>query len=268
MPALAPWGNGAEMSELCSGRARQTSGPAKTISHLPDRLPVETIFALSSGAPPAGIAIVRVSGPQAGQALRTIAGALPPPRRARQAAMRDATGGLLDEGLILWFPGPHTPATEKTLPNSLTGGRAVVMAVEADLAALPGLRPARGRVHPPGVHQWAIDLAEAEGLADLLAAETELNARRQSAGRRRAVARVENWRERLVGLSALVEAALDLRMRAMSNHCLLRSLTRSALWTAEVGEALRPRCRALAKGSGSRCAARRTQENLPFSTRW
>lgn len=172
---------------------------------------MDTIFALSSGSPPAGIAIVRVSGPRAGQALEALAGRRPEPRRASRAAFRDADGALLDDGLALWFPGPATATGEDLAEVHLHGGRAVVAAVERALAAIPGLR----RAHPGEFTRRAfangrIDLAEAEGLADLLAAETELQ-------RRAAVElaggmlsrRVEGWRERLVLLSAHVEAALD-----------------------------------------------------------
>ena len=71
-----------------------------------------TIFALSSGAPPAGVGVIRVSGPQAGAALLALAGRVPPPRRASLARLRGGTGALLDEALVLWFPGPNTATGE------------------------------------------------------------------------------------------------------------------------------------------------------------
>lgn len=172
---------------------------------------METIFALSSGAPPAGIAIVRVSGPQASEASTALAGILPPPRRARLAALCDSAGRLLDQGLVLWFPGPNTVTGEDLAEFHLHGGRAVVVAVEAALAALPGLRRAEpGEFTRRAFANGRIDLAEAEGLADLLAAETEIQ-RRAAVGMAGGLLsrRVEGWREAVLGLSAQVEAALD-----------------------------------------------------------
>lgn len=172
---------------------------------------MDTIFALSSGAPPAGIAIVRVSGPQASEALKALSGTLPPPRRARRAALRDSDGQLLDDGLVLWFPGPGTATGEDLAELHLHGGRAVVSAVEAALAAVPGLRRAEpGEFTRRAFANGRIDLAEAEGLADLLAAETEMQ-RCAAIGMAGGLLsrRVEGWRERLLGLSAQVEAALD-----------------------------------------------------------
>src|SRR5688572_2337520 len=100
---------------------------------------MDTIFALSSGSPPAGIAVVRVSGNGAGEALASLAGVLPPPRRAKRAELRDADGAVLDDGLVLWFPGPNTATGEDLAELHLHGGRAVIAAVEAALAAIPGL---------------------------------------------------------------------------------------------------------------------------------
>jgi tRNA modification GTPase len=170
-----------------------------------------TIFALSSGAPPAGIAIVRVSGPQAGEALTALSGAIPPARQAKRAALRDSAGNLLDRGLVLWFPGPNTVTSEDLAEFHLHGGRAVVAAVEAALAALPGLRKAEpGEFTRRAFANGRIDLAEAEGLADLLEAETEIQRRAAIGLAGGALSRrVEGWREQLLGLSAQLEAALD-----------------------------------------------------------
>ena len=96
-----------------------------------------TIFALSSGAPPAGIGVIRVSGPQAGAALAALAGRVPQPRRATLAKLRDHAGALLDEALVLWFPGPDTATGEDLAELHCHGGRAVIAAVEGTLAALP-----------------------------------------------------------------------------------------------------------------------------------
>jgi tRNA modification GTPase len=172
---------------------------------------MDTIFALSSGSPPAGIAVVRVSGPEAGQALEALAGRLPPPRRASRAAFRDAEGAPLDDGLMLWFPGPATATGEDLAELHLHGGRAVVAAVEGALAALPGLRRAEpGEFTRRAFANGRIDLAEAEGLADLLEAETEVQRRAALALAGGALSRrVEGWRDRLLMLSAQLEAVLD-----------------------------------------------------------
>jgi len=172
---------------------------------------METIFALSSGMPPAGIAVLRISGPQAAQVLRALAGDLPPPRRARLAALRDGSGALLDRGLILWFPGPASTTGEDLAELHLHGGRAVVAAVEAALAALPGLRRAApGEFTRRAFANGRIDLAEAQGLADLLSAETEMQRRAALAMAGGAFSRrLADWRERLLALSARLEAALD-----------------------------------------------------------
>ena len=102
----------------------------------------DTIFALSSGAPPAAIGVIRVSGPQAGVALRTLTGKLPSPRQARLAQLRGGDGEVLDAALVLWLPGPGTETGEDVAELQCHGGRAVIGAVEAALGALPGLRRA------------------------------------------------------------------------------------------------------------------------------
>ena len=172
---------------------------------------MDTIFALSSGSPPAGIAVVRVSGPKAGAALEALAGRLPPPRRASRAAFREAAGEPLDDGLMLWFPGPATATGEDLAELHLHGGRAVVAAVERALAALPGLRRAEpGEFTRRAFANGRIDLAEAEGLADLLEAETEVQRRAAIELAGGALSRrVEAWRDHLLMLSAQLEAVLD-----------------------------------------------------------
>ncbi|MXO70523.1 tRNA uridine-5-carboxymethylaminomethyl(34) synthesis GTPase MnmE [Alteraurantiacibacter buctensis] len=172
---------------------------------------MDTIFALSSGAPPAGIAVIRISGPQSSSALQALAGRVPPPRRASRAWLKDADGTALDDGLILFFPGPATATGEDLAELHLHGGRAVVQAVEQALGTLPGLRRAQaGEFTRRAFANGRIDLAEAEGLADLLSAETELQRRLALANAGGVLSRkVEAWRERLLGLSAWVEALLD-----------------------------------------------------------
>lgn len=170
----------------------------------------DTIFALSSGQPPAAIAVMRISGPGAFGAVEAVAGPLPPPRRASLRTLRKDDVHL-DRALVLTFPGPQTATGEDLAELHLHGGRAVVRAVEAALRSIPGLRAAEaGEFTRRALANGRIDLTEAEGLADLLAAETEAqrNAALRAAegGIRR---RVEDWAARTLQLSAAVEALLD-----------------------------------------------------------
>lgn len=171
----------------------------------------DTIFALSSGAPPAAIGVIRISGPNARFALEQLADKVPPPRRAVLAALRDTDGQELDRAVVLWLPGPGTATGEDSAEFHLHGGRAVVAAVEASLGALPGMRRAEpGEFTRRAFANGRIDLAEAEGLADLLSAETELQRRGALAMAGGALSRlVTDWRGRVLALSAAIEAALD-----------------------------------------------------------
>lgn len=171
----------------------------------------ETIFALSSGAPPAAIGVIRISGPKAGAALEALCGAIPVPRQASLRVLRDAKGEVLDRALVIWFPGPRTATGEDLGELHCHGGRAVVAAIEQVLALLDGVRRARpGEFTRRAFANGVMDLAEAEGLADLLSSETELQRRAAQAAAGGSLSRsVEEWRSRLLGLSAQVEAALD-----------------------------------------------------------
>jgi tRNA modification GTPase len=171
----------------------------------------DTIFALSSGAPPAAIAVVRISGGCSFNAVEALAGSLPPRRRASLRRLTDSAGVVLDDALVVLFPGPNTATGEDLAELHLHGGRAVVRGIEAALEAMPNLRRAEpGEFTRRAFHNGRIDLNEAEGLADLLVAETEWQRRSavQMAGG--AFSKViESWREDLLGLSATVEALLD-----------------------------------------------------------
>ena len=171
----------------------------------------DTIFALSSGAPPAAIGVIRISGERARDAILALAGRVPAPRRAALACLRDRHGAQLDEALVLWLPGPGTETGEDTAELQCHGGRAVIAAVEAALAALPGLRKAEpGEFTRRAFLNGKIDLAQAEGLADLLEAETELQRLSAVTMAGGAFSReVEQWRTALLNLSAAVEAVLD-----------------------------------------------------------
>jgi tRNA modification GTPase len=171
-----------------------------------------TIFACSSGRPPAAIAVVRISGPRAADALSALAGTLPPPRMARLRALCEPQSGqLLDHALILWFPGPASATGEDLAELHLHGGRAVVAAVEAVLSAQPGLRAAQpGEFTRRAFLNGRIDLAEAEGLADLLEAETESQrAAALAAASGHVSRRVATWQGAILEIAAGVEALLD-----------------------------------------------------------
>jgi tRNA modification GTPase len=170
----------------------------------------DTIYALSSGQPPAAIAIIRISGPKALGSLVHLTGTRPEPRRAQLAQLREGDE-LLDHALVLWFQGPRTATGEDLAELHLHGGRAVVAAVTAALGRLPGLRAAEpGEFTRRAFANGRIDLAEAEGLADLLSAETE-SQRRAAIGLAGGTLsrQVRGWTERLLGLAAIVEARLD-----------------------------------------------------------
>src|SRR5206468_5454289 len=133
-----------------------------------------TIFALSSGRPPAAISVIRVSGPQAHEAGAAIAGSLPEARNAAVRQLRHPTSGeLLDEALVLRFDSPASSTGENAVEFHCHGGRAVVDAVLTALASLEGLRAAEpGEFTRRAFENGRIDLTEAEGLADLIEAET------------------------------------------------------------------------------------------------
>src|SRR3954468_8375459 len=135
----------------------------------------DTIFALSSGRPPAAIAVVRISGPRSRVALEKLIGRVPEPRKAALAHVRDpAIGELIDQALALWFPGPHSETGEDTAELQLHGGRAVVAAVLRALGSVEGLGPGGGAGFPRRAFEnGRLDLTAVEGLADLIYAETE-----------------------------------------------------------------------------------------------
>ena len=172
---------------------------------------MDTIFALSSGAPPAAIAILRISGPGAGGAIDALASLRPEPRRVTVCELYGTGGELLDEALVLWMPGPRSATGEDCAELHCHGGRAVVAAVKRALAALPGMREAEpGEFTRRAFANGRIDLAEAEGLADLLEAETEMQRASAVAMAGGALSRqTDAWRDDVLRLSAQVEAALD-----------------------------------------------------------
>jgi len=170
----------------------------------------DTIYALSSGAPPAAVAVVRISGPQAHAALKALAGRLPEPRVARLATLR-SDGEVIDKALVLRFDGPASETGEDVVELQLHGGRSVVAAVLAALEKIDGLRLAEpGEFTRRAFENGRIDFAQAEGLADLIEAETESQRRVALALAGGALSRqVASWQERLLAIAAQVEAMLD-----------------------------------------------------------
>ncbi|MDK9696577.1 MAG: tRNA uridine-5-carboxymethylaminomethyl(34) synthesis GTPase MnmE [Siculibacillus sp.] len=172
---------------------------------------METIYALSSGGVPAGIAVIRISGPRCRFVLETMIGAVPEPRRASLRSIRDGDGSEIDRGLVLWFPGPASFTGEDMVEFQVHGSRAVVRALRRRLDEVGGLVPAEpGEFTRRAFLAGRIDLTEAEGLADLLAAETESQRRQAATQAGGALRRLYGgWRERLIRIRALVEAEFD-----------------------------------------------------------
>src|SRR5580765_7837437 len=124
----------------------------------------QTIFALSSGRPPSAISIVRVSGPQAGTALKSLAGKIPVPRMATRALLRDARQQPIDDAVVLWFPGPGSATGEDVAEFHVHGGRAVLAALFAALGAFDHVRAAEaGEFTRRAFENGKLDLTEAEG---------------------------------------------------------------------------------------------------------
>jgi len=210
----------------------------------------DTIFALSSGRPPAAVSVIRVSGARAHEAGGLIAGSLP---ELRMAALRDlrhpSSGELLDQGLVLRFDGPASATGENIVEFQCHGGRAVVDALLAGLASIDGLREAQpGEFTRRAFENGRIDLTEAEGLADLIEAETESQRKAALALAEGGLAKqIAAWQEQLLSLSARAERAIDYDEE---DEALDPSLLRdSAAFAAELQRWLdRPRAERLKDG--------------------
>ncbi|WP_439572287.1 tRNA uridine-5-carboxymethylaminomethyl(34) synthesis GTPase MnmE [Phreatobacter sp.] len=173
---------------------------------------MRTIAALSTAVGMAAIAVIRVSGLQAGEAVRSLAGPLPTPRRAVRRSLRHpGDGAVLDDALVLWFPGPHSFTGEDLAEFHVHGGRAVISAVLSAILQVPGVVLAGpGEFTRRAFENGRLDLAAVEGLADLLAAETEAQRRQAMTHYSGAMAEaVESIRDGLIGAQALVEATID-----------------------------------------------------------
>ncbi len=172
----------------------------------------ETIFALSSGAGRAGIAVYRLSGPLAREIVRTLCNGLPEARKASLRGLRDpASGDLIDRGLVIWTPGPDSFTGEDVAEFHTHGGLAVGVRLADVLSRFPDCRPAEaGEFARRAFENGKLDLAEIEGIADLVDAETEFQRRqavRQMGGVQSKL--YESWRARLLQALALVEAGID-----------------------------------------------------------
>jgi tRNA modification GTPase len=171
----------------------------------------QTIFALSSGRPPSAISIVRVSGPQAGAALTVLAGKIPVPRLATRALLRDHDRQPIDDAVMLWFPGPASATGEDVAEFHVHGGRAVLAALFAVLSDFDHVRAAEpGEFTRRAFENGKLDLTEAEGLDDLIHADTDRQ-RRQALRQLKGLLgdRARDWRAQIIEASALIEAGID-----------------------------------------------------------
>jgi tRNA modification GTPase len=171
----------------------------------------QTIFALSSGRPPAAIAIVRVSGSRAARILESIAGHVPASRRASRVLLRDANQQPIDDAVVLWFPGPASATGEDVAEFHVHGGRAVLAALFAALSAFAEVRAAEpGEFTRRAFENGKLDLTEAEGLDDLIHADTDRQ-RRQALRHLKGLLgdRARDWRAQIIEASALIEAGID-----------------------------------------------------------
>lgn len=171
----------------------------------------QTIFALATGPLPSAIAIVRVSGSRAGDVLTALTGSLPSPRRAVRCDLRTRDGELIDDGVALWFPAPASATGEDVAELHIHGSRAVAAALIKTLSAFEGVRPAEpGEFTRRGFENGKLDLTEAEGLDDLIHADTDAQ-RRQALRQLGGVLgdRARRWRDQIIEALALVEAGID-----------------------------------------------------------
>lgn len=170
-----------------------------------------TIASVSTPPGTSGVAVIRVSGDRAAAVSHDLAGRLPAPRRATLVTLKDQAGEALDRALVLWFPAPHSFTGEDVLELHVHGGRAVVAAVLSAVLAIPGTRPAEaGEFTRRAFENGRLDLAEVEGLGDLLQAETQAQ-RRQAYGlfSGRLTSEADRLQGLLLPILAQVEATID-----------------------------------------------------------
>jgi tRNA modification GTPase len=171
----------------------------------------QTIFALSSGRPPSAIALVRVSGSRAGAIVTALTGRMPTPRVATRALLRDVGQRPIDDAVLLWFPAPASATGEDVAEFHVHGGRAVLAALFAALSGFENVRAAEpGEFTRRAFENGKLDLTEAEGLDDLIHADTDRQ-RQQALRQLKGLLgdRARDWRARIIEASALIEAGID-----------------------------------------------------------
>jgi tRNA modification GTPase len=212
----------------------------------------DTIYAVSSGIGRAGVAVIRISGPQARSIGEAMAGVLPADRTIGYSSLRDPAGGdVLDRGLVLWFAAPRSFTGEDCLEFQIHGGRAVIAAVLRAIGAFPKCRPAEpGEFTKRAFLNGKMDLTVVEGLADLIDSDTELQRQQAMRQYEGGLARkVDGWRMQLIEVMALVEASIDFvdegeapafKSQALINELeTIRTEVRAALATSRHGEIVR-----------------------------
>jgi tRNA modification GTPase len=201
----------------------------------------QTIFALSSGRPPSAIAMVRVSGAQAGTVVTALTGKMPAPRLATRALLRDVGQRPIDDAVVLWFPGPASATGEDIAEFHIHGGRAVLAALFTALAAFDNVRPAEpGEFTRRAFENGKLDLTEAEGLDDLIHADTDRQ-RRQALRQLKGLLgdKARDWRARIIEASALLEAGIDFSDEAdVPEELVAPALVKVRGLLAEIEEAL------------------------------
>lgn len=172
---------------------------------------LDTIFALSSGKLPSGVAVIRVSGEKAFSIVEKLYGKLPPARMMALGKLVSLDGEFLDSGLVVVFPAPHSFTGDDCVEFHLHGGKAVVSRFLEELSRFPQCRIAEpGEFSRRAFENGKLDLTEAEGLADLIEAETESQRRLAVMGASGKLAALyRGWREKLINARALIEAELD-----------------------------------------------------------
>lgn len=202
----------------------------------------DTIFALSSGRPPSAIAIIRLSGPQARAAGEHLIGHGLEPRVATFVTLRNQTSEPLDEAVALWFPAPRSATGEDVIELHCHGSRAVLAAIFDRLSSFDGLRPAEpGEFTQRAFENGKLDLTEAEGLDDLIHADTDMQ-RRQALRQLKGLLgrRAENWRQQIIEASALVEAGIDFSDEGdVSDELVAPALARMESLQTEIDDVLR-----------------------------
>jgi len=201
----------------------------------------QTIFALSSGRPPSAIAVVRMSGPQAGGALQSLAGKVPSPRTAVRVLLRDSAGEPIDDAVVLWFPSPASATGEDVAEFHVHGSRAVLAALFAVLSTIEDVRAAEpGEFTRRAFENGKLDLTEAEGLDDLIHADTDRQ-RRQALRHLTGLLgdKARAWRQQIIDAAALIEVGIDFSDEGdVSDELVAPALTKVRILLDEIEDAL------------------------------